>query len=204
MDPDFTLLLSAEQRIHERCEEFIGAWRDYLAAGSVGPGPPDLRQRLGETEGLERRALFRELLDIDLHRRWKSGGKPGRQMYERLFPEFQDTIARAFQIGRYEITDLLGSGAFGSVYRALDTKLERDVAVKVPHASRVKKPEDVEDYLREAQILASLDHPNIVPVFDYGQTDDGRCYVVSKLIEGSSLRERPWPRDDRTLMKPPR
>ncbi|MBI3462279.1 MAG: serine/threonine protein kinase [Planctomycetes bacterium] len=84
----------------------------------------------------------------------------------------------------------LGSGGFGAVYKAHDPELHRDVAIKVPHRSRIAKPEDVEAYLAEAQILASLDHPHIVPVHDVGRTGDGLCYIVSKFIEGCDLATR--------------
>src|SRR5262249_41914283 len=67
-------------------------------------------------------------------------------------------------------------------------ELRRQVAIKVPHRHRVAQPEDVEKYLAEARILASLDHPHIVPVHDVGRTDDGLCFVVSKWIEGSDLK----------------
>ncbi len=92
-------------------------------------------------------------------------------------------------IGRYRILRLLGRGGFGTVYLAQDDTLRRPVAVKVPNPERVAGPEDVALYLAEAQVLAQLDHPNIVPVYDVGQTDDGLCYVVSKYIEGTSLAE---------------
>ena len=93
-------------------------------------------------------------------------------------------------IGRYEVKRTLGRGAFGIVYAAFDQELQRNVAIKVPHADRVSEPADVESYLDEARLLARLDHPHIVPVHDVGRTDDGRCFVVSKLIEGSDLRRR--------------
>ena len=64
------------------------------------------------------------------------------------------------------------------------------MAIKVPNPERVAGPGDVEAYLAEARALAKLDHPNIVPVYDVGRTDDGLCYVVSKYIEGSDLAER--------------
>ena len=70
------------------------------------------------------------------------------------------------------------------MYLAHDDDLNRHVAIKVPNPGRIARPEDVEAYLNEARILASLDHPHIVPVFDVGRTEDGLCYVVSKFIEG--------------------
>jgi serine/threonine protein kinase len=90
------------------------------------------------------------------------------------------------RIGRYKIEKLIGSGGFGAVYLGYDEDLRRHVAVKVPLPQRVA---DAEAYLIEARILASLDHPNIVPVHDVGRTPDGSCYVVSKFIEGSDLQQ---------------
>lgn len=90
-------------------------------------------------------------------------------------------------IGRYRVQRLLGDGGFGSVYLAVDEELNRRVAVKVPHQFRISRPDDVAAYLNEARILASLDHPAIVPVYDFGRTEDGRCFAVSKYIEGSDL-----------------
>jgi hypothetical protein len=93
-------------------------------------------------------------------------------------------------LGRYRILGLLGRGAFGAVYRGHDDELGRYVAVKVPHRHRVATPTDVERYLAEARVLAGLDHPGIVPVYDVGRTDDGLCYVVSKFVEGQDLAAR--------------
>jgi serine/threonine protein kinase/formylglycine-generating enzyme required for sulfatase activity/tetratricopeptide (TPR) repeat protein len=84
----------------------------------------------------------------------------------------------------------LGQGGFGRVYLAHDDDLDRQVAIKVPNPKRLEHAEDVEAFLLEARILAKLDHPNIVPVHDVGRTDDGLCFVVSKLIDGSDLAFR--------------
>src|SRR5262249_10520854 len=94
------------------------------------------------------------------------------------------------RLGRYQITGTLGKGAFGVVYQGYDDDLQRVVAIKVPHRQRVSEIGDIEAYLDEARMLASLDHPHIVPVHDFGHTDDGLCYVVSKFIEGSDLKKR--------------
>ena len=91
------------------------------------------------------------------------------------------------RIGRYQIERLLGKGGFGLVYLAYDEQLNRRVAVKVPHAKLISKPEDAEAYLVEARTVANLDHPGIVPVHDVGSTQDCPCYVVSKYIEGCDL-----------------
>src|SRR4051812_18835634 len=94
------------------------------------------------------------------------------------------------QIGRYRIVSVLGEGGFGRVYLAHDDQLNRAVAIKVPRPERFSCPEDAESYLAEARTVASLDHPNIVPIFDVGTTPDGLCYVVSKVIDGSDLSKK--------------
>jgi len=91
--------------------------------------------------------------------------------------------------GRYRVVSMLGKGGFGAVYRAIDDQLERDVAIKVTLGSLLD-PSMRQSFLNEARIVASLDHPNIVPVHDVGQTDNGDFFVVSKLIDGSDLASR--------------
>lgn len=94
------------------------------------------------------------------------------------------------RIGRYRIERVLGEGGFGLVYLAHDDQLWRLVAIKVPHAHLISRPEDAEAYLIEARTVANLDHPNIVSVHDVGSTEDYPCFVVSKFIEGSTLAQR--------------
>ena len=91
------------------------------------------------------------------------------------------------RIGRYRIERVLGKGGFGLVYLAHDEQLDRHVALKVPHARLISKPEDAEAYLAEARTVANLDHPGIVPVHDVGSTEDCLCFIVSKYIEGTDL-----------------
>ena len=94
------------------------------------------------------------------------------------------------QIGRYRVERLLGEGGFGRVYLARDEQLCRPVAIKVPHARLVAQAGDAEAYLAEARTVANLDHPNIVPVHDVGGTDQFPCFVVSKYIDGCTLKAR--------------
>ncbi len=94
------------------------------------------------------------------------------------------------QVGRYRLVRLLGEGSFGRIWLGFDEELRRQVAIKVPTPERFERPEDAESYLAEARMVASLDHPNIVPVYDVGRTADGSIYLVSKFIEGCNLAER--------------
>lgn len=112
-------------------------------------------------------------------------------------PEGQDTppgVATSTplpdRIGRYRVERVLGQGGFGIVYLAHDIELQRFVAIKVPHRHLVSRPEDVEAYLTEARIVASLEHPNIVPVFDIGNNEDYPIFIVSRYIEGMTLDKR--------------
>ena len=89
---------------------------------------------------------------------------------------------------RYEVEELVGSGGMSSVYRAVDTLLERNVALKVLHARYGDDEEYVERFRREARAVAQLSHPNIVTVIDRGD-DDGQQYIVFEYVDGESLKE---------------
>jgi len=91
--------------------------------------------------------------------------------------------------GRYRLVSTLGQGGYGVVYLAIDEDLRRNVAVKVPAINRFRSRSDADSYLTEAQLVAGLDHPNIVPVYDVGRTDEGSIYVVSKFIDGCTMTE---------------
>jgi len=90
------------------------------------------------------------------------------------------------QVGRYEVLSLLGEGAFGAVYLALDPRLNREVALKVPHSRRLKNQTDRAQFLREAQLVATLQHPALVHVFDVSCEGD-ECYMVMEYIQGQTL-----------------
>ncbi|MBZ5720772.1 MAG: protein kinase [Acidobacteriia bacterium] len=93
------------------------------------------------------------------------------------------------KLGPYEIVSLLGAGGMGEVYRARDSRLKREVAIKVlPHAL-TRDAERLRRFEQEALATAALNHPNILAVFDIG-TSDSSPYVVSELLEGETMRER--------------
>jgi eukaryotic-like serine/threonine-protein kinase len=93
------------------------------------------------------------------------------------------------RLGPYEIQSALGAGGMGEVYRARDTRLQRDVAIKALPAAFSSDQERLARFEQEARAAAALNHPNILAVHDVG-TDDGSPYIVSELLEGETLRER--------------
>jgi eukaryotic-like serine/threonine-protein kinase len=103
-------------------------------------------------------------------------------------------LASGARLGPYEIVAPLGAGGMGEVFRARDTRLKREVAIKVlPHGLSLD-PERLRRFEQEALATAALNHPNILAVFDIGTnqigTEQGSPYVVSELLEGETLRER--------------
>src|SRR5947209_2657182 len=92
-------------------------------------------------------------------------------------------------VGPYRITDRLGQGGMATVYRAYHPNLDRYVAIKVLHAAYKEDSSFIARFRREAQIVAKLEHPNIVPVYDYSEYN-GEPYLVMRYIEGETLKAR--------------
>src|SRR5437773_1322966 len=99
------------------------------------------------------------------------------------------TLSTGTRLGPYEIAAPLGVGGMGEVYRARDSRLGRDVAIKVLPESFSKDPDRLRRFEQEARAASQLNHPNIVTVHDFG-THGGAPYVVQELLEGETLRER--------------
>jgi hypothetical protein len=98
-------------------------------------------------------------------------------------------LAPGTHLGPYEILAPLGAGGMGEVYRARDTSLGRDVAVKILRAGPTHDSDHLRRFRQEAQSAASLNHPNILAIYFVGE-HDGAPFIVSELLEGESLRER--------------
>jgi serine/threonine protein kinase len=92
------------------------------------------------------------------------------------------------KFGSYQIDSVLGQGGMGTVYRAVHEGLQREVALKVLAENFAQDPTFRRRFVRESQLSASIDHPNIVPVYDAGELN-GKLYLVTKLIVGSTLKE---------------
>jgi len=93
------------------------------------------------------------------------------------------------RIGGYEILSLIGEGGMGQVYLAEDTALRRRVAIKIVSPVLIGSDQAADRFLREARVMATVEHPHIVRVYSLGQTD-GRSYLVMEYVEGRSLAER--------------
>src|SRR5262249_15844692 len=93
------------------------------------------------------------------------------------------------QLGSHEITALLGKGAMGEVYRARDLKLKGEVAIKILPEEFSRDADRVSRFHREAEVLASLNHPNIAAIYDLEESNGSR-YLVLELVEGETLADR--------------
>jgi eukaryotic-like serine/threonine-protein kinase len=98
-------------------------------------------------------------------------------------------LGTGMSVGPYRIVSLLARGGMGDVYRATDERLHRDVALKVLAGARTVEARRLDRFMHEARVTASLDHPNVVRVFDVGRFED-RAYLVAELLEGETLRSR--------------
>jgi eukaryotic-like serine/threonine-protein kinase len=98
-------------------------------------------------------------------------------------------IASGTKLGPYQISGVLGIGGMGEVYRAHDSRLHRDVAIKVLPEIVAADRDRIARFEQEARATAALNHPNIVALYDIG-TERGIAYVVSELLSGTTLRER--------------
>ena len=93
-------------------------------------------------------------------------------------------------ISRYRIVEKLGEGGMGVVYKAVDSKLHRTVALKFLRPDAVENPELKARFLNEAEAAAALDHPNICTIHEIGETDDGQSFIAMACYQGLSLKER--------------
>ncbi len=210
--------LAVINRIDALCDEFESAWqsggrpqleqflRDPEAAESstllleLVALEVDYRTRSGERPRLEEYVARFPAASAELARLFESQADSG-ELFEattieappspslkgRLVGPLPSPDLRT--LGRYQLLEVVGSGAFGDVWRGFDPELKRFVAIKTPRLGPDLTPQSAQRFLAEAQKTAKLEHPGIVPVYDFGRFSDG-CYIVSKFIEGETLRAR--------------
>lgn len=139
-----------------------------------------------------RDAALIELIAFEVHVRQAVGDDPVPIEYHLRFPHDSDKVKTALtlslkkDIGRFKLLEQIDSGGFGTVYRAHDPVLKRQVALKIPRQERLDRGE-VEALLGEARAAARLKHPGIVQVYDAGMEGEW-AYIASEFIEGASLR----------------
>ena len=92
----------------------------------------------------------------------------------------------------YRLVEKIGAGGMGDVWRAVDTRLDREVAVKVMSERLAHDTEALARFEREARAVAALSHPNVLALYDVGR-EDGVSYVVTELLHGTTLRTD-WPK----------
>jgi serine/threonine protein kinase len=100
------------------------------------------------------------------------------------------SFAQGDKIGSYQVLALLGSGGMGDVYRARDTKLQREVAIKALPDAFTQDPDRLARFQREAEVLASLNHPNIGAIHNLEEAADGSRFLILELVEGETLADR--------------
>jgi len=153
---------------------------DELVSGLRGLGRE-------EPEGDERLEVPSALVDAARGSFAKGDGEvvvdPGRKIARSL-------ADGPHRLGKFELLEELGVGSFGYVFRARDTELERTVAVKIQRAGLPDHDEEQERFLREAKSAAQLEHPNIVSLYETGETEEGVAFLVTELVEGETLEER--------------
>ncbi len=98
------------------------------------------------------------------------------------------SLSTGQRLGPYEVLAPLGAGGMGEVYRARDTRLSREVAIKVLPAAVSSDPERLKRFEKEARSASSLNHPNIVTIYDIGESG-GASYIAMELVAGQTLRD---------------
>ncbi|MFO0902941.1 MAG: serine/threonine-protein kinase [Pirellulales bacterium] len=169
-------------QLEEICDRFESAWRRGK--------PCDIGRLLDDFTGPLRSRLAFELAAVEIEYRRRAGEQPTADEYRGRLSLSDRELARlwpaaANEDDRFELRERLGAGAFGTVWRAWDRKLSRDVALKMAHRTLVDAPDK---FLREARATARLQHPHIVRVLDVGETAEG-LFIVREFVAGRTLSE---------------
>jgi serine/threonine-protein kinase len=199
--------ISPSERIDQLCDDFEAKW--------LQGERPLIADFIGRLAGDSQPALFYELMLVEIEYRRKAGERPSREDYLQNFPQFSDQVSavylqfggnafatagakkdntirrRGYQpgdhIGHFELRDLLGSGAMGSVWKAWDPRLRRPVAIKIPRVENLSDDEK-HRFLREGRSAAQLRHPNLAAVYEVDRDGD-TPYIASEFVDGENLRE---------------
>ncbi|HEY4308719.1 MAG TPA: bifunctional serine/threonine-protein kinase/formylglycine-generating enzyme family protein [Pirellulales bacterium] len=188
--------LSVDLQIDAICDRF----EKDLWAGSQ----PELTDYLSYVEEEHRGQLFVELLLVDWELRSHDKDASDWRVYMTRFPHYASQIEEArlkhsgepapppnvlapSRLGHFLLLESIGEGTSGKVWRAFDPRLQRTVALKIPHAHRLTD-NALNRFLREGRAAAQLSHPRIVPVYEVGK-EGGSVYIVSAYVLGQNLRD---------------
>jgi WD40 repeat protein/serine/threonine protein kinase len=186
-----------DRRIDCICDEFEAAW---LAGQS-----PKLQEYLDRAAEENRAALARELIPLDIHYRERRGERVdvsekhelpkesggnlplnvGARPLSQLVGNTHSPTMTSF--GTYEVLQEIARGGMGIVFKGRDTDLRRDVAVKVLLEDHQGEAELIKRFVEEARISGQLQHPGITPIYELGESADGRPYFAMKLVNGETL-----------------
>jgi WD40 repeat protein/DNA-binding SARP family transcriptional activator len=190
------LRLSAiEERIATRLE--LGQHAEVIAELEAATAAHPLRERLWgqlivalyrsgrQAEALaafgRARGILAEQLGIDPSRELQD-------LHERVLRQEESLRLPGEALRGYRLLDKIGEGAFGSVFRAIQPQVEREVAIKAIHAELANQPDFVRRFEREAQLVARLEHPHVVPLYDYWREPDA-AYLIMRFLRGGSLED---------------
>jgi hypothetical protein len=154
---------------------FITDWKEYgqrFPELLIGPAAEEAAGR--SPSAVASTIILGDAGDGVAHRPVGDGSGPGASV--------------ASQFGKFQLLTTCGNGAFGTVYRAVDTSIDRVVALKVPRAGRLISPDDEDRFLKEAKAVASLRGEQIVPVYEAGRID-GVPYIAAEFVEGHTLED---------------
>ena len=203
MSEQSTTSMSADERLDSICDSFELSWKHGE--------PLSIDTLLRAVDQTEQPQLFFELLALDITYRKRFSKELTSHDYLILYPQFREQVHRAAltgilsslshelgsesaicleagaQIRQYELLEQVGRGASSDVWKAVDLKLGRIVAVKIPH-SQVSTEEQQLRFIQEAHAAARLRHPNIVSVHEVGRAG-GRIFLVADFINGPSLSQ---------------
>lgn len=178
------------ERVDAACDRFEDEWRagrQPLVSDYIAEAPESDRDEL-------KRALLLVLAELS-HCEGPAGATsrgdsaPGDSVdAERTMAPGADPNGSSSSIGRFEVRGVLGSGAFGKVYRAFDPRLGREVALKVPLNSALTTEDERTQFLREARAAATINHPNVCQIHEVGDHEN-QPYIVMALVPGQSLAE---------------
>ena len=189
-----SLQLNDAVEIDSICEAYDRNWQPEKT--------PTIHKLIGQMPANLRNELLHELLLTDFENRARTNSRRACAFYEEQFSEYTEQVARAseaafekgygpldLKIGRYQIQEEIGKGGMGRIYRAFDSELRRDVAIKTLHPLTSTNPDRIQRFRNEITSVANLSHPNIVTMHDVvyrGET----TFAVMELLGGEDLSRR--------------